>query len=249
MDIFVERPYLPEGRVTLAVGSFAPRGVKLISPPQTAALPEAVRRHADLGFCPLGGNEAVCPPDTYGYYTEALSPYGFSVIRGGQALTSGYPGETAYNIVAVGKYAVLNPKTCDHKLLRLLENRYEIVPVKQGYAKCSVCVVNENAVITADRGIAKALASRGVGVLLISNNGVTLPPYKNGFFGGASGKTDKCTLTVNGSLSKMESGGEIKNFLEKMGIKLMEISSEPPFDTGSIIPLMITANNNESARY
>ncbi len=243
MDVFVSSPHLPEKKVTLAVSGFTPAGVGIIPPPYIPSLPAPLRAHADLGLCHIGGGEVVCPPETYEYYHERLSPYGFSVILGGQALGGSYPADTAYNVVVAGKYAILNPKVCDGVLLSMLENRCEIIPVKQGYAKCSVCPVAENAIITADAGIARAAEKRGIEVLPISNDGVRLPPYANGFFAGAAGKTGKDTLAVNGSLAKMQSGSEIIRFLEKHSVAVEEASSAPPFDTGSLIPLMITADN------
>lgn len=243
MPAYISSPYLPSAKVTLAVGGFTPNGVRVIQPPKLNALPEPVCRHADLGLCPIGGREVVCPPDSFGYYSRELSPYGFSVICGGQALGRSYPADTAYNVVMAGKFAILNPKVCAPYLLKLLENRFEIIPVKQGYAKCSVCVVSKAAVITADEGIRRAVERRGIEALKISSSGVLLPPYANGFFGGASGKISGGVLAVNGSLKKMESGTEIFNFLARHGVSVLEIGSDAPFDTGSLIPLLEDDNN------
>ncbi len=240
---FITTPYLPRARVTLAVGGFAPEGIALLPTAKLTALPPALRRHADLGLCPIGGAEVVCPPDSYAFYADMLSPYGFSVICGGQALGRSYPADTAYNVVVAGKFALLNPRVCDKILFKLLENRFEIIPVKQGYAKCSVCPVDENSVITADRGIARAAEKRGLEALEIKNDGVMLPPYKSGFFGGAAGLVGRSTLAVNGSLSHMESGNDILKFLHSRSVEALEIHGGAPFDTGSLIPLMTEANN------
>ncbi len=241
--MFIDIPYLPQGPVELAVSGFSAAGIEIVPAPEAAALPPALGRHADLGLCPLGGAEVVCPPDTCDYYRAALEPHGFSVIRGGQALGVSYPADTAYNVVVVGKFAILNPSVCDGILLRELERRYEILPVKQGYAKCSVAPVGENALITGDVGIAEAAGRTGLDVLLIRNEGVLLPPYKNGFFGGACGLISPELLAVNGSLGHMPDGGLIGKFLESHGVRPVELSSGPPFDTGSLIPLKATGNN------
>ncbi len=245
MECFVEIPYLPKGRVILAVSGFAVAGMDIIPPAELSALPPALRRHADLGLCPIGGREVVCPPDSYPYYCDNLSSYGFSVIQGGQALGGSYPADTAYNVVVTEKFALLDPRSCDGVLLRLLQNRLEILPVKQGYAKCSVAPVGENAFITGDRGIFRALEAKGAEVLLIDNAGVELPPYKNGFFGGACGLVGEKTLAVNGTIRHMSSFETIKAFLADKGVSLVEITAAAPFDTGSLIPLKITDDNNK----
>ena len=237
--MFISTPYLPKGKVTLAISGFDVPGINIIMPPEISILPPQLRRHADLGLCPIGGNEVVCPPDTYPYYSDILSPYGFSVIKGGQALGRSYPADTAYNVVVAGYFAILSPTVCDKVLLRLLEQRFTILYVKQGYAKCSAAPVGEHAIITADKGIYQAAEKAGLEALLIENDGVSLPPYDNGFFGGACGMIDKNILAVNGSLSHMGSGQKIRKFLEEQGVTAMEINSLAPFDTGSLIPLMI----------
>lgn len=243
MHKFISDPFLPKNKVLSAVCGFNVEGINIISPPQIAALPSSVSRHADLGLCPIGEGRFVCPPDTYGYYAQRLEPIGFSVICAASPLGSSYPKDTAYNIVAVGKYAFVNPKTCEKSLMKILENERELICVKQGYVKCSMCLVSENAFITADTAIAAEGAKKGFDVLLISNEGVMLPPYKNGFFGGASGKISHNALAVNGNLDKMKSGNEIRNFLKKYEIKPVEINPYAPFDTGSLIPLTENANN------
>lgn len=241
--MFIETPYLPRGTVELAVSGFEVPGAATVPPPEIPSLPPAIRRHADLGLCPLGGSDVLCPPETHPIYSRLLEPYGFSVICGGRALGGSYPEDTAYNVVVVGKFALLNPAVCDRVLLRELERRFEVVPVKQGYAKCSVAPVSKNALITGDAGIAKAAERVGLEALLISNDGVSLPPYGNGFFGGACGLIAPDRLAVNGSLSFMADRERILNFLEKHGVAPMETVPGPPFDTGSLIPLTAKGNN------
>ncbi len=241
--MFISIPYLPKAKVTLAVGGFRPEGVEVVAPAALPMLPAALRGHADLGLCPIGGSEVVCPPCAVSYYENALGPRGFSVISGDADPGSTYPTDAAYNVVVAGRYALLNPKCCDRTLLRLLEQRFEIVPIRQGYAKCSAAPIGENVVITADKGIYEAASRKGLSALLAENDGVELPPYGCGFFGGATGMINRNTLAVNGSLDKMKSGAKIKEFLELNGVFALEISARPPFDTGSLIPLETVADN------
>ena len=61
--------------------------------------------------------------------------------------------------------------------------------VKQGYAKCSTVLVNEQACITADTSIAAAVKQCGLDVLQIRPGFVELPGYPYGFLGGGKRKT------------------------------------------------------------
>ena len=60
----------------------------------------------------------------------------------------------------------------------------EKINVSQGYSKCSLCIVNENSVITEDDGIAEVLKRHNMDVLKISAGDVLLSGLDYGFLGG-----------------------------------------------------------------
>ena len=95
-----------------------------------------------------------------------------------------YPQDILFNAAAVGQYLFC---LCAHTAWELLHTKqYTIVPVKQGYAKCSTLPIGDNALITEDPSIAKAASELGFDVLKISPNAVRLPGYSTGFLGGAA---------------------------------------------------------------
>jgi len=103
-------------------------------------------------------------------------------------LSPAYPGDIIYNACSTGKFFIHNLKYTAPELLGKVEELGLIrVNVSQGYAKCSTCVVGEDAIITYDRGIAKAAVAAGMDVLVIEPGHVDLPGYDTGFIGGASG--------------------------------------------------------------
>lgn len=211
----------------------------VIKPCKLNILPESLQHHADLGICIVSDKKAVCPPDSFDYYKEKLSVYGFQIIKGKNSLDCHYPKDSAYNVCIVGKKCFLNKSVCDTALLDILTSEgYDIINVKQGYTKCSVCPIDENSVITADISIANAAEKHGMDVLLITNDKIVLPGYKNGFFGGCTGLYDKHTLLLNGEIKYLPDCDSIKEFLFKKGISLKEIKKGPVTDIGSIIPLM-----------
>ncbi len=232
-------PYLPEKRATLFIADCNIDGAKTIKPPSIDVLPVSMRRHADLGICIVSENEAVCPPSTADYYREALSPYGFTITVGKSDVKSNYPHDCAYNVGIVGKRCFLNKDICDEVLLcRLEELGYELIHVKQGYAKCSLCAIDESRIITGDISIARAAEKNELKVLFIPNDNIILKGFSNGFIGGCLGMADKNTLLVNGELRLLDNANEILKMLGNEGISPIAVRKGAVTDIGSIIPLI-----------
>ena len=234
----IHSPYLPENKVSVFIADCNIDGATVIRPASVDVLTESMRRHADLSIVVVSENKVVCAPETYAYYKEALSPYGFEVISGKKRVGSHYPDDCAYNVCIVGKKCFLNKNVCDDLLLDILISEgFEIIEVKQGYTKCSISPIDENSFITGDYAIAREGEKRGMEVLLIENEGIMLPPYKNGFWGGSCGMGDKNTLIVNGDISTLPSGDKIREFLDSKNIKIQKSKEGEIIDIGSIIPL------------
>ncbi len=214
-------------------------GSTVIPPAKLSVLPKPLQRHADLGICIVSDKKAVCPPDSYEYYKSKLEPYGFEIFRGNSALTCNYPKDSAYNVCIAGKKCFLNKNVCDSILFDILTSEgYEIITVRQGYTKCSICPIDENTIITADVSIEKAAKNHGMEVLLISNEEIELDGYSNGFFGGCTGMDGKSTLLINGELSSFPDGDKVKEFLDKKGITVKSLKKGALRDIGSILPLL-----------
>ena len=238
---FLTTPYLPKNKASLYIADCDIDGATVVKPASIEVLPPSMRRHADLGIVIVSNNKAVCPPETCDYYKEKLSPYGFEIIKGKRSVGSNYPGDCAYNVGIVGKKCFLSKSVCDEHLYDILISEgYNIIEIKQGYAKCSICPIDENTFITGDCGIAKKGAENGLEVLLIENDGIILPPFKNGFWGGCSGMENCDTLLVNGDVSLIPAGDKIQKFLDSKNIKIKKLKDGQVLDIGSIIPLMTT---------
>lgn len=232
-------PYLPEEKATVFIADCSIDGAKTIIPPSIDELPQSMRRHADLGICIISENEAVCPPCTADYYKRVLSPYGFTITMGKSNPKSNYPYDCAYNVGIAGKKCFLNKDICDAVLMgRLQELEYDLIHVKQGYAKCSMCAVDENRVITGDVSIARAAEKNEVKVLFIPNDNIILKGFSNGFIGGCLGMADKNTLLVNGELELLDNANQIQKTLYDEGITPVAVKKGAVTDIGSIIPLI-----------
>lgn len=235
---FIDMPYLPKGRVSVAVGDVSIENVKIIKPYYVPCLPESMRLHADLSFCYLGGGVAVCAPEAYDYYSKELAPYGIELKMGKCAVRGNYPCDAAYNVAIVGSTIYCKKNITDPVLIhKAQEMGYKTVNINQGYAKCSVCPVDSNSAISADMSFYKAAVREGVDVLLITNDNIKLPGYPCGFFGGAAYMEAKGIFSVKGDITALPQYALIKEFLKKRNIKIKN-SVGDVHDFGSLIPII-----------
>lgn len=237
---YIKTPYLPKRKAKLFISDAAIEDSITIKSASMSCMPESMKHHADLGICIISEKMAVCPEETLAYYKSALEKYGIDIIKGNSKLKGNYPQDCAYNVGVAGKWFFANGKAIDKELYnRLIANGYEFINVKQGYAKCSMCAVNENSLITSDAGIYKECGKRGIEALLVSNEGIKLKGFENGFFGGCCG-FDGENLLVNGDATTLKDYENIKRFLSERGFGIISLNSGAVVDIGSIIPLMTT---------
>ena len=174
---------------------------------------EYERFHADMQLVKIG-SEIITAPMFYDYYKKMLP--GKKIVCGSINPDGHYPKSVAYNTAVTEKFAICNEKYTDRVILqRVKENGLEIINVKQGYSKCSLCVFPGGA-ITSDRGIYKKISPK-VDTLLIGTGGVLLPGADYGFLGGASGFGDRLYFT--GNIENHPDFKDINAFLEEKNIK------------------------------
>jgi hypothetical protein len=249
-------PNLPTSKVkVVAIGElymplleapFKKLGITVIPVPCSGNVAPEIRSHADITFHHAGGNNIILSSEKYSKVQKRLdkisSLTGYSnwnVIPSRANLNPKYPGDIALNALRIGKYLFCNAKHTDVRLLEHCEKSgIEIVNVNQGYAKCSVCVVKEDAAITSDPNLAEEMFQKDINVLLIEPGYIELDGYEYGFVGGASGKISSDTLCFTGSLKSHPSIVAIDDFLERHGVIKIELTDKDCFDIGSIIPLL-----------
>ncbi len=241
MSNFILTPNLPERRVTLAAAGNYPEiisalhgiGINTISL-ESKILPDEVSRHQDMLLCHIGENRAFLSPEIS---PDTLIKEGFSV-QPGESLGSAYPFDVKLNVAVSRNFFIYNPKTADSSLVKeLLGTGKRGIEAKQGYTKCSVCFVTENAVITEDPSVYEALKGTDIHTLLISKGDVYLSDTHYGFFGGAAGKIDSTTLAVTGELQHHTDGKKIQEFCNNHGVKILELTNGRITDIGGILPI------------
>ncbi len=158
-----------------------------------------------------------------------LRDNGYECVKGGKIKSSKYPKDIIYDACSVGKYII----RYDGKIEKHIEDlKAKFIKVKQGYVKCSIVAVDDEYIITSDKGINVGYG-RGR-TLHIRPGYVKLPGYETGFIGGAS-SVHKDRVFFVGSLKNHPDGLLIKDFIEKRGKKVIELYNGPLYDAGSIL--------------
>ena len=163
---------------------------------------------------------------------------GYEYELTGESVKSPYPCDSLLNAASAGGRIICNPHTVDKKVIEYAESAdMKIISVKQGYTKCSVCFVAENALITDDESIYNACAENEIDSLLISKGSVKLNGFDYGFIGGCTGLIDKNKLLFNGDLNYHNDCNKIVDFLKKYAVEPVIIENQPLYDIGGILPL------------
>ena len=199
----------------------------------------AVRNHPDLYLSHLSGECLVRFQN--GCSADRDLPCGIVDVNILLSKTDvlSYKDEAAFNCVSIGEDVICNPKLIHPEVLKKAsELSKRIIPVKQGYTKCNVCVVDEKSVITEDNGICKVLRKFGYDVLLINVGAVELRGHEYGFVGGACGKISNDKLAFFGCIEKHPEYQRIYEFLKARGVTPISLSDEKLSDYGSLIPVL-----------
>ena len=209
------------------------RGIHTLAVRRCDLLDSPVASHADMQLLALDSQTVLLSP----YQPELkvqLSQLGLTVLTG-PALEKEYPRDVPYNAVRLG-----NNYICNHKMVSTMARSFwqklgccEIA-VKQGYASCSTCVVDERSIITADAGIAGAATAAGLCVLQIRPGFIQIPKYDTGFIGGCSGRIDDAVI-FTGKLESHPDGAQMRSFIKSRGMQIVELADSPLIDIGGLI--------------
>lgn len=243
MESYLVTPNLPKKSVCCvvadsgmdeqAVRQLQTLGIRVIPTVEVSALQLAVSGHADMMLHHLGGNRFAVAREVHAYYQKCFPDA--VMISGTRTLKSDYPYDILYNCTALGQYVIGNLKNTADEIVCEAET---FLNVKQGYSKCSTCIVSEHAVITADLGIAEQCRKNGIEVLTITPGFIELPGVNYGFIGGATGLLAPDLLAVNGELKTHPDGESIRAFCKMHGVSVCELKKGYIMDVGSILPIL-----------
>ena len=215
------------------------RNIQIIKTVECKECYDAIKFHPDICVCNLGEGNIVVAPNVHEYYFDKLNPLGFNVIKGSSYVGKKYPNNIQYNVTIFGRFAIHNFNYTDEQILHYINKENLVkINIKQGYSKCSICIVDENSIITSDKGIYKAANKYGIDCLLISNDNIRLFELDYGFIGGCTGLISKNKIAFLGNVKKHPDYERIKNFIKSKNKEIVSLSKEQLLDLGSIIPLM-----------
>ena len=159
--------------------------------------------------------------------------------RSEKAAGEAYPDDVPLNSAFIGNCLFCNPRTIDPFILNYaLKSGHTITSVRQGYTKCSIAIITESAIITADTIIAKKAKELKMDVLKIREGHIELSGFSYGFIGGCCGKISRDLMVFTGNIELHPDGKNIISFLRNYGIYAYSLSQEHILkDIGGIIPV------------
>ncbi|MBO5060697.1 MAG: hypothetical protein J6C82_07280 [Clostridia bacterium] len=218
------------------VDALCKMGFNIIKTPRLNTVYTTICGHSDIMIHKLNENLVVTEPSVYEYFKEKLTDN--TVIKGRSRLNNKYPFDIAYNAARVGEKIFCNEKFTDSVIINYAnKNNINIINTKQGYSKCSICVVSDNAIITSDKNIMVAAEKNKIDVLAVDDNRIKLEGFEHGFIGGSTGLIDKNTLVFNGDINFHSDANRIIDFCNLYGVKPISLNNGPIVDIGSIIAI------------
>ncbi len=245
----VEKPNLPDScsallygsrYETLLAGPLEKLGIDSLLLPDNPDIDPRLGGHADLSVLHAGGRRLFLAPylrDTP--FSRSLQERGMELYYPAIRQKKDYPDDAQLNLCVIGDFVIENPRTADPSSVNYLTSicRKTAVPCRQGYSRCAVGIVRENALITADRGIGEAAFRAGLQVLAIEPGHIVLDGYPYGFIGGASFRIASDKLAFTGHLEGHPDRGRILDFLRSHQMAPVYLTDRPLFDIGSAIPI------------
>ena len=224
------------GKYPAFAESLRSRGYNVISSETVDAFIPYERDHADMQCLILDDTAFVL--SCCERLKKALSEC-CTVVECGKDIEHRYPMNVPLNAAVIGKRVIARIASLDEKVKQYCaEHGYELINVNQGYTKCSCAVVDDNALITADKGIYHSLKGLKYDVLLIEEGRVKLEGADHGFIGGASGldvHKGGRTLYFSGNIALHPDHIRIKEFCRKHHTLIVSLTNDELIDIGGMI--------------
>ena len=244
---FVAIPNLPKNKINCVIiskitsftvkSSLKSMGIRQIDSYHFTNVPSGICTHSDLGIWHVGKDWWIASPESFSYYQKVL-PENIRLSKGKKMVGSEYPSDVPYNAAQLYPYVFHNFKETDSAIIESIKAlKLKPIQIKQGYAKCNLCIVSRDAVITEDAGIERIARQLGLDVLKIPAGNISLKGYAYGFIGGATGLLAQDTLGITGIFENKKIENQIKDFCKNHHVYIEHLDKGIPEDIGSILPV------------
>ena len=179
-------------------------------------------------------DSVICSPNIPVGTRHALSV--LDIKEGISSVGEKYPNTCRYNAVGVGNILIHNMLYTDLSIKNLygkISTKSVQISVNQGYTRCNLLALDERNFITSDLGIKRVLEEKGCNVVYVDPHQITLPGQDYGFFPGCCGLVDDCVV-VCGALKHLKECKELRKFIRRNGVKIIELYDGKLVDVGSI---------------
>ena len=201
--------------------------------PSEKAYP-SISSHPDIFF--FCKDERHCKSVICAENVDMELPQNIEIIKGEKPVGKKYPETVPYNAVGVGNILIHNLLYTDLSILDLygkISTKSVQLNVNQGYTRCNLMALDEHNFITSDLGIKKVLEEHDCNVFYVDPHQIMLPGHEHGFFPGCCGLVDD-SIVVCGSLNHLKECKELKKFIRRNNMKIIELYDGELVDVGSI---------------
>ena len=198
---------------------------------------DEITSHPDI-FITKINDKLICAPCIKDLLESRISNF----IVGEKDPSQPYPNDICYNVCVFGNFAIGNFSYLDKRVIEIIDETNKTkINVNQGYSNCSCRPINDNALITSDKGIYDECIKNGIDVLYLETDSIKLLDSNNqfsnmkGFIGGATCIIDN-TLILFGSIDFLGNENKLKllSFLDKYNIKIKDFSDFEIIDYGGV---------------
>jgi hypothetical protein len=193
---------------------------------------DAISGHPDIFICNYI-NLTILAPNAPKIIFNKFNEYKINYLTGLKNVGSKYPDTAIYNALITNNYCIHHIDITDKVVLENNSNK-NFIKVKQAYTRCNLIHLKDDVYITSDEGILKTLNNKNFKVFFVDKTQISLDGFKYGFFGGASGVFED-KLFIIGNLKYLKNSHELKNFIQKSNIEIIELYDGKVYDGGGII--------------
>ncbi len=200
--------------------------------PEWERLPAPISSHPDILFYPLPSGKILVGADYYNANRTFFDSLGLDLVLGSRTPCGAYPDDVIYDCLGVNDVLYGREGSVSEDILPYYSH---FVPVKQGYARCSVALLGGGCAVTADKGLSFAMKKNGIDVLDIRSGFISLSGYDSGFIGGSGAALGGGIYGFFGDIYSHPDGEKIVEFAFNHRIKAVSLSDEPLSDNGGLL--------------